>query len=109
MQKGHHACPLRSTLNVLATSPQTCILAIADSFSACVRKPWDKKEVLAVARKHACTPNGIPHTQADAKASVDTLEAVTALALQGCKAAAGAMREALLQHVQSLAMRRGVT
>ena len=45
--------------------------------------------------------------QADAKASVDTLEAVTALALQGCKAAAGAMREALLQHVQSLAVRRG--
>ena len=57
----------------------------------------------------ACAPNTMRHMQADAKASVDTLEAVTALALQGCKAAAGAMREALLQHVQSLAVRRGVT
>lgn len=59
--------------------------------------------------KHACAPDSIWRMQADAKASVDTLEAVTALALQGCKAAAGAMREALLQHVQSLAVRRGVT
>ncbi len=40
---------------------------------------------------------------------METLEAVTTLALQGCKAAAGAMREALLQHVRSLAVCRGVT
>jgi hypothetical protein len=39
---------------------------------------------------------------------VETLEAVTTLALQGCKAAAGAMREALLQHVRSLAVCRGI-
>ena len=56
---------------------------------------------------HGSTHAADPCMQADAKASVDTLEAVTSLALQGCKAAAGAMREALLQHVQSLAVRRG--
>lgn len=38
---------------------------------------------------------------------MDTLEAVSSLALQGCRAAAGAMREALLRHVRSLAVRRG--